>query len=237
MTPRRLVIAATAALIGSVALASAKTLDFNELTHGLQFGPSDTILTKTISGARLGFRSPGNLYAFNTGVAGVDGGVVSSPQGGICATGASDDACTGHLRMIFLDRPIENLSFDVTFADAGDRAVVLAVLGDGTRVRQSINAQAGGTTVDFAGVTDIDALVINASRSSGGGYVYTNVSFQTVPGGGSSPSPIPLPAGLPLLLVGLAGFTALRERGFATKWRDRYENETNAQLATGSAAT
>ena len=216
MTPRRKWIAAAFAIVSSVSCAGAVTLDFNELDHGFQFAPGDTEVKKDISGARLGFRSPGNLFAFNTGVAFPDGSVVNDPNGGICGIGA-DGTCAGTLKILFLDRPIADLTFNAIFADAGDRAKVIIVKQDGTRVRKFFSTSSGTEFVDFTGESDIKRLVVKSDNSTGEGYAFTNMTFELDrPQSGGSIAPVPLPAGLPLLAVGLAGFALIKRKKRST---------------------
>ncbi|MGH1459241.1 MAG: VPLPA-CTERM sorting domain-containing protein [Paracoccaceae bacterium] len=170
----------------SIGLLSAQSshaavLDFSSLSTGSNVGASFAIPDAIVS------PSEGTLYRY--------GGVTDK----ICSISATAFNCEADLEIDFIP---DVYDVSVTFGtfNAGDY-VDLMVYGAGGALLDTL-AIVGNAVVDLSGYGLISSLFFDDS-STGAGYSYEAITYEVAPA-------VPLPAGLPLLLTGMAAFAGLR---------------------------
>ena len=185
-------LAGLAAMLLQIGAAQALTLDFSADADTYQASPyTVTYATITSSGPELYLAPEG----FGTPSFGPDGGLC-----GVTTVGGVD--CATVLTFEF-SLPIADLSFVTNQPDAGD--VATATVFNGATELDTATITTAGTT-SFAGVSGITSLVIDASDSTGLGFVYGDFAFS------AASAAVPAPAAAPLLLGALGGFAWLRRR-------------------------
>lgn len=177
--------AAAVATLGFAGETKAATLDFTGITgnQGTELNLPNATLTATT----------GVVFA-GTGAAG--------EADGFCFTNASVSRCEGDGEISFAST-INNLTFDLDAFDPGDDVTISAFLG--ASLLGSLSFAANGLA-DFTGFGALDRLVFT-DNSTGFGFGFSTFSFDEITG------VVPLPAGMVLMLTGVAGL------GFAGRRR------------------
>lgn len=113
--------------------------------------------------------------------------------------------CNGSMTLTF-DFAVTDVSFDYGFGNLGDSALlsIFDTLG-GLLGNLLLNSTSGVAFADLSGFGTIGSIFFDNSASTGAGYAYGNINYVAA-------APIPLPASLPLLLVGLGGIALLRRK-------------------------
>ena len=206
---------ATAALIVVTAMPAAAVSVNLDLGAGNKTGPlavSDGTITTTFSNATTG--QTGLKVATGLDLLTSDG--ICAGQGKILSLVA---AC-GDILQVDFSAPVDNLAFKITGVELLTKENLTFTLADGTTV--------GGTDKDLIDLSLLGESILGTSIKTSlkgvsrfafstkallglnGGYV-GDISFDL---GGTGPSPVPLPAALPLMLAGLGaiGFAGKRKR-------------------------
>jgi hypothetical protein len=190
--------ASAAIFLGSLVSTQADTLNFNELTSGVQPTTVATLSNATLVSGVDGSDPTIGIFSYNTGDFGV-----AATGGGVCFLDlvAVPFNCTGDGFILF-NKEVKNLNFNAAFADVGDSATIFAYNGLSVVGSKSLTHESGNATVDF-GNTKITALFLDStSTEAAEGYAYTAFNFSVVP----------LPAGGVFLLTGLGAFAIARRR-------------------------
>ena len=173
--------------------AQADTLDFNEVTVNEYTGTSSLTLsnaTITTSGADLYVAGPG---AYDPAF---------GPYGGFCGVTVTTGLDCSTISTISFNSAISDLNFVTRAYGTGD--IVNAMIYSGTTLLHTIVATSN-TTLDFSGFSGVTSLVLDASASTGLGFVYGDFAFNDV-------STVPLPASGLLLIAGIGGIAGLRRK-------------------------
>lgn len=180
--------AALAGLLASFlsSAAQALTLDFGEVASGFQGSTTVTLSNATVNSFG------DDLFVYGPGQFGRAG------NGGFC--GISGGSCEAGAEVLFNDA-VSNLTFDARGFNLGDFATLS--IFDGATLLSSTDISAD-TDVSFAGFSNISRLFIQDS-STGAGFDFTNFEFDASVG-----NPVPAPATLVLIGIGLLGFGASR---------------------------
>ena len=180
-----LATAAAVATLGFAGDSSAATLDFTGI-DGDQ-GPVLSLPNATLTAA--------------TGVVFAGAGAAGAADG-FCFTNAAVNSCEGDGEISFAST-INNLTFDLDGFDPGDDITISAYLG--ATLLGGLNFTANGLA-DFTSFGTLDRLVFD-DNSTGFGFGFSTFAFDEVAG------VVPLPAGMVLMLTGVAGL------GFAGRRR------------------
>ena len=206
---------ATAALIVVTAMPAAAVSVNLDLGAGNKTGPlvvTDGTVTTTFSNASPG--QTGLKVAAGLDLLTSDG--VCAGQGGLLSLTA---AC-GDILQVDFSAPVDNLAFKITGVELLTKEHLTFTLADGTTV--------GGTDKDLIDLSLLGKPILGTSVKTSlkgvsrfafsakallglnAGYV-GDISFDLADAG---PSPVPLPAALPLMLAGLGaiGFAGKRKR-------------------------
>ncbi|MFL4469042.1 VPLPA-CTERM sorting domain-containing protein [Tateyamaria armeniaca] len=208
---RKLFVASSAvlALLGSGALAS--TIDLTDgvfAVTGAPGGPGlgPTAFTETADGVTFTFSNPisrgTNQFSLgSTGVAVGGGGVSAFSFDFSVDQDVTLSSYSGYNRGAGLVDPSLSLSLGATVIDSG-----VAFSGTGSNASAAMVEMFSGGAMPLltAGVTY--SVSVNNPSATTLGFL-TAIEFETV-----AAPPVPLPAGLPLLLAGLGGFAVMRRR-------------------------
>lgn len=176
---------AAAAIAVAASSADAAQLDF---TSGVLSG-GDTVLTMPEAVLTAG---PGSTLAVGDFIANAACAVLSG--------------CTGIMTLTW-NFDVENVSFEYGFGNLGDFATITALDSSMATVGSVfLDLESGTATEDLSALGVFRSLVFDNVGAAGSGYAYGNVNFDRVD------APIPLPAGLPLLMGGVAGLALLRRK-------------------------
>ncbi|MCY4181215.1 MAG: VPLPA-CTERM sorting domain-containing protein [Litoreibacter sp.] len=163
----------------------AAIFDTQNPNNGLSGSNGDNDLTEG-SGLFTGTGFGGALIISETGKT---AGVALSP--------ADDNASGGTITFDFGSTLVNLVSFDIL-----DDATVTAI-SNGVSVTAIVGTDGGfGTGFDLSALTNVSTVTFDFNGASG---AIDNFVVNAV-------TPVPLPAGLPLLLAGLGGFALLRRR-------------------------
>ena len=103
--------------------------------------------------------------------------------------------CNGSMTLTF-DFDVSNVAFDFGFGNLGDSATITGFDSIGNVVGVLLLSLISGTdTASLAAFGTLRSILFDNTASTGAGYAYGNISFET--------AAVPLPAGLPLLAAGL----------------------------------
>ena len=173
--------------------AMADTLDFNEVTVNDYVGGTSLSLsnaTITTAGADIFVAGPGTYTpAFGS-------------SGGFCSVTTVSGFDCSTVSTISFNSAVSDLSFVTRAFNGGD--IVNAMIYSGTTLLHTIVATSD-TTLDFSGFAGVTSLVLDASASTGLGFVYGDFDFNGVP-------TVPLPASGLMLIVGIGGIAGLRRK-------------------------
>ena len=122
----------------------------------------------------------------------------------ICSLDAALFSCANDFHLVF-DTPVENVAFDHGIWDPGD-LVDISVYNGATLLGNYILNSAA--SVDLSSFGTITRLFFD-DQSTGNGVAYANITFDPVE---VAPPEVPLPAGFPLLLGGLAILGLVRRK-------------------------
>ncbi len=179
---RNALIATAILLAATAGTASAAVLD---VTAGTNDGTTLTMPDATISAG--------------TGTTLLVGDFVANA---VCPLGSA--GCNGLMTLTF-GFDVSNVAFDFGFGNPGDSATITGFDSIGNIVGTLLLSLTDGTSsVSLAAFGNLRSILFDNTASTGAGYAYGNISFD--------PSAVPLPAALPLLLVGLAGLGAVGAR-------------------------
>ena len=214
-------MAATAAVVVGGA-AQAAVFDFEEFTHG------QAVNTLSAGGvtATVTVESNGDVdqaVAFDTALSGTADPDLEAPFGGtgptdpgkvliISEDGGPDDERFGGKITFAFDQLVSLMSFD---AFDGARYEVTALAGD-VFLDDDDNVVTGdnlSNTFEIPGFDMVQFVTFELfDAGEGASGAIDNLTFEAV---GMPPAPIPVPAALPLMLVGLGGLglMARRRRG------------------------
>lgn len=184
---------ALAAITALASPAGAAVLDFNEPTAGYQGTGSISLSNADIVTTGV------DSYAISSAEAAIFGFGSFGGFCGVTTTGGGD--CSVDTTITFADL-VADLSFTAAVFDAGDSVIATIFSGATALATQSITA-AG--VIDFSGYSGITSLFLDDQGSTGGGIVFGDFTFT------ADVAAVPLPAGAPLLLLGLAAL-GLRRR-------------------------
>ncbi|MEM6408497.1 MAG: VPLPA-CTERM sorting domain-containing protein [Pseudomonadota bacterium] len=163
----------------------AAIFDTENPANGLSGSTGDDDLTEG-SGLFTGTGFGGALIISETG---------STP--GIELAPADDNGSGGTIMFDFGSNLVNLVSFDIL-----DDATITAVV-NGVSVSYDVAADGGfGEGFDLSALTNVSSVLFDFNNASG---AIDNFVVEAV-------APVPLPAGLPLLLAGLGGFALLRRR-------------------------
>lgn len=113
--------------------------------------------------------------------------------------------CTGVMTLTW-NFDVENVSFEYGFGGPGDIATITAFDAAMASVGSVfLDLDAGTATEDLTALGVFRSLVFDNTGAAASGYAYGNVTYDAV-------SDVPLPAGLPLLIGGVAGLALLRRK-------------------------
>lgn len=160
----------------------AAVLDFSSLTGGT---------------------NPGTTFVIPDAVVTAEGGALFKyPESGhICSMPYPEFSCAADLEIDFTS-DVTDVSFSTAGFNVGDY-VDLMVYGIGDLLVGSV-AITGNGFYDLTGFGVISSLFFDDS-STGYGFEYDQISYTLAPA-------VPLPAGLPLLLTGIAAFAGLSRK-------------------------
>ncbi|MEC7300214.1 MAG: VPLPA-CTERM sorting domain-containing protein [Pseudomonadota bacterium] len=178
---------AGALMAASTGLAQAGTLDF------VAFGAGTYGSSISLGGATITNTSGGNILV-GAGAAGA--------ADGFCSLNPTVFNCEADTEIAF-SSAVKNLSFDIDGTNPGD-AVALSIYGLGNLLITTLNFSTPDQTVDLSSYGAITRLLFDDS-STGAGVGYSTFTFDLV-------NQVPVPAGLPLMVGGLAAFGALRRK-------------------------
>lgn len=107
-----------------------------------------------------------------------------------------------------------------TLADGSDVGGWLSIMADGMRVEQRVDGRLSNgnlytVVVDF-GMSVSSALIEIGNYTTSGGQTFLRNDGFSIDDISVNIAPVPVPAGLPLLLAGLGGLALLRRRGRAS---------------------
>lgn len=177
-------IAATVAALGLATSADAALLDFTTATND---GTTVTAVGATA------VASPGSSMIIG-----------DFADNAICAIGGG--GCNGVFTLTF-DFDVMNVMFDYGFGNAGDIALLSVLDGLGGLIGGlTLNSEAGVASADLSSFGVFRSIVFDNSSALGAGYAYGNITYDP------AMAPVPLPASMPLMLVGLAGVALLRRK-------------------------
>lgn len=181
----RYFLAATAVAVSASSVDAAQ-LDF---TSGVLSG-GDTILTMAEATLTAG---PGSTLIVGDFIGNAACAVMSG--------------CTGTMTLTW-NFDVENVSFEYGFGGSGDIATITALDAAMATVGSVfLNLESGTATEDLSSLGVFRSLVFDNTGAAAAGYAYGNVNFDR-----AVDAPIPLPAGLPLLMGGIAGLALLRRK-------------------------
>ena len=175
---------ATATLTASVGLGHAATLDF------VGFGAGNYGSSITVSGATITNASGGNILV---------GASAAGKADGFCSL-SSFGTCEADTDLTF-GSAVTNLSFDLDGSNPGDM-VDISLYGLGNALLATLSYTTPDQHIDLSAYGTITRLFFDDS-STAAGYGYSNFLFDSVGG------QVPLPAGLPLMLGGVAALFGL----------------------------
>ena len=198
--------AAGAAILVAQALPlHAATIDFSVLPTGAQnaLDPVTGIASVSLPNADIvSFGS--DIFIFDSSIDGTEGlgafGGFCPTLGGTCVTSAAVGFTLG---------TVSDLGFDVFGFDEGDAVTAFVFDASASVVPLAGRVVTGAGPVSFSGVSGIASLLLIDGGSTGGGAFFGNFTFEQ----DVDVAPIPLPAGLPLLLAGLGALGFARRRG------------------------
>jgi hypothetical protein len=184
----KLTLIASAIVAGLTAGASnAATLDFVAFGAGT-YGPSISLPGATITNV-----AGGNILV---------GAGAAGQADGFCSLVPGQFNCATDTNLVF-DSAVTNLSFDLDGSNTGDN-LALSIFGLADVLITTLFFTTPDQHIDLAGLGTITRLFFDDS-SSAAGYGYSTFVFDTT-------AAVPLPAGLPLLVGGVAALVGLSRR-------------------------